>query len=71
MHVVEGAAAGGSRAVSGEGRSKLDLVPADVRNSQTSGAQGRDLAGDQPQPFGHPELLGALEQQLHPQADAE
>ena len=71
VHVVEGAAlAGQSR---GERRRALeaDVVPADVRDPQPAGVQRAHLAGEQPEAVGELVLLGALEQQLHAQADAQ
>jgi hypothetical protein len=56
--------------VSGESH-ELHVVPADVRDPQAAGAQRRHIPGDQAQPGGALELVGALEQQLHAEADAQ
>ena len=42
-----------------------------MRDAQTAGLKARDGAGDQPEPRRAPELVGVVEQQLHPEADAE
>jgi hypothetical protein len=71
MHVVEGAAGFGQPL--GQRRATLEahLVPADMRDSQAGPAQRRHLSGDQAEPIRPLELLGTVEQQLHPQADPE
>ena len=71
VHVVERASSRGQ--AGGQRRRPLeaDLVPADVGHAEPPGAQRRDHARDQTQPEGGLELLGALKQQLHAEADTE
>ena len=47
---------------------EADGVPADVRQLQALGAQRHDPAAQQAEALGAAELLGALEEQVHPQA---
>ena len=42
-----------------------------MRDPQPTGVKPRDLTADQPESVGRLELVGALEQHLHAQADAE
>ena len=60
VHVVEGAAAAGRPAVSGDGRSKRDHVPADVRELAARRRRAaRPRRGSSPRPVGAAELDGA------------
>ena len=71
MDVVERAAASGKSR--GEWRSPLesDLAPADVRDAPAVRPQPADDPLDQPEPVRLAELVRALEQQLHSEADPE
>ena len=48
-----------------------DRFPADVRDLEPGRLERRDVAGEQPEAIGAAELARALEEELHPQADAE
>src|SRR5205085_4252934 len=71
MDVVEGAAFCAEVVRDRRWRYELDVIPADVWDGQAGGVQSGHLPGDQSETACWLYLLGALEQQLHSEADAE